>query len=172
MVDGVLLLVDASEGPLPQTRFVLRKALAKRLPIVVVINKVDRQDARIAEVVEETYELFLDLLDEDSSEASRLPRGVRLGQGGTCIAHTARQRRNARQRRSGSVVCHDPAAHPAAQLYRGSAAAGPCDQSRRIALPRTPRALPNRRGDPAAQSECRVVPRRRHDPHGQSSPSC
>ncbi|MBA3524027.1 MAG: translational GTPase TypA [Geodermatophilaceae bacterium] len=66
MVDGVLLLVDASEGPLPQTRFVLRKALAAKLPVVVVINKVDRPDARIAEVVDETYELFLDLdADED-----------------------------------------------------------------------------------------------------------
>ena len=64
MVDGVLLLVDASEGPLPQTRFVLRKALAKHLPIVVVVNKVDRSDARISEVVEETYELFMDLIDE------------------------------------------------------------------------------------------------------------
>jgi GTP-binding protein len=61
MVDGVVLLVDASEGPLPQTRFVLRKALAKRLPVVLVINKVDRPDSRIAEVVEEAYELFLDL---------------------------------------------------------------------------------------------------------------
>ncbi|MFM9135396.1 MAG: GTP-binding protein, partial [bacterium] len=61
MVDGVLLLVDASEGPLPQTRFVLRKALSKRLPVVLVVNKVDRSDARIAEVVDETYELFLDL---------------------------------------------------------------------------------------------------------------
>ena len=67
MVDGVLLLVDASEGPLPQTRFVLRKALAKNLPIIVVVNKVDRPDARIAEVVEETYELFLDLLDDDET---------------------------------------------------------------------------------------------------------
>ena len=61
MVDGVVLLVDASEGPLPQTRFVLRKALAKKLPVVLVINKVDRSDARIAEVVDEAYELFLDL---------------------------------------------------------------------------------------------------------------
>src|SRR3712207_2977476 len=61
MVDGVVLLVDASEGPLPQTRFVLRKALAAKLPVVLVINKVDRPDARIAEVVDETYELFLDL---------------------------------------------------------------------------------------------------------------
>ena len=61
MVDGVLLLVDASEGPLPQTRFVLRKALESRLPVVLVVNKVDRPDARIAEVVHEVEELFLDL---------------------------------------------------------------------------------------------------------------
>src|SRR5260370_3065308 len=61
MVDGVLLLVDASEGPLPQTRFVLRKALGARLPVILVINKVDRPDARIAEVVDACYELFLDL---------------------------------------------------------------------------------------------------------------
>jgi len=67
MVDGVLLLVDASEGPLPQTRFVLRKALQKRLPVVLVINKVDRPDARIKEVVDETYELFLDL-DADEGQ--------------------------------------------------------------------------------------------------------
>lgn len=61
MVDGVILLVDASEGPLPQTRFVLRKALSKNLPVILVINKVDRPDSRIAEVVDEAYELFLDL---------------------------------------------------------------------------------------------------------------
>jgi GTP-binding protein len=64
MVDGVLLLVDASEGPLPQTRFVLRKALASGLPVVLVVNKVDRPDARIAEVVEETHDLLLDLAGE------------------------------------------------------------------------------------------------------------
>ncbi|TDD64046.1 translational GTPase TypA [Jiangella aurantiaca] len=70
MVDGVVLLVDASEGPLPQTRFVLRKALQGRLPIVVVVNKTDRPDARIAEVVDETYELFLDLLDDSSDQSA------------------------------------------------------------------------------------------------------
>lgn len=64
MVDGALLLVDASEGPLPQTRFVLRKALAKKLPIIVVINKVDRSDARIEAVTDEIDNLFLDLVDE------------------------------------------------------------------------------------------------------------
>ncbi len=61
MVDGVLLLVDASEGPLPQTRFVLRKALAGRLPVILVINKVDRPDARIKDVIDEVYDLFFDL---------------------------------------------------------------------------------------------------------------
>ncbi len=68
MVDGIVLLVDASEGPLPQTRFVLRKALAAKLPVVLVVNKVDRPDARIAEVVDETYELFLDLLDDSHDQ--------------------------------------------------------------------------------------------------------
>src|ERR1022692_1090783 len=66
MVDGVLLLVDASEGPLPQTRFVLRKALEAKLPVVLVVNKVDRPDARAKAVVDEVYDLFLDL---DATEA-------------------------------------------------------------------------------------------------------
>jgi GTP-binding protein len=69
MVDGVLLLVDASEGPLPQTRFVLRKALEARLPVILVVNKVDRPDARIGEVIDEVLELFLDLgADEEQIE--------------------------------------------------------------------------------------------------------
>ncbi|WP_122818758.1 translational GTPase TypA [Nocardioides pantholopis] len=68
MVDGIVLLVDASEGPLPQTRFVLRKALNADMPVVLVVNKVDRNDARIAEVVDETYELFMDLLDDSHSQ--------------------------------------------------------------------------------------------------------
>jgi len=67
MVDGILLLVDASEGPLPQTRFVLRKALAAGLPAIVVINKIDRPDARVAEVLDEIYALFIDL-DADESQ--------------------------------------------------------------------------------------------------------
>ncbi len=73
MVDGVLLLVDASEGPLPQTRFVLRKALAKRLPIIVVINKVDRPDARIDEVHDEVLALFMDLVDDADAHVLDFP---------------------------------------------------------------------------------------------------
>jgi GTP-binding protein len=76
MVDGVVLLVDASEGPLPQTRFVLRKTLAAGLPVVLVVNKVDRPDARIAEVVDETHDLLLDLaseLDEENANILDLP---------------------------------------------------------------------------------------------------
>ena len=71
MVDGVVLLVDASEGPLPQTRFVLRKALALDLPVILVVNKIDRPDARIDEVVHEVEELFLDLDAEIAPD--RLP---------------------------------------------------------------------------------------------------
>jgi GTP-binding protein len=80
MVDGVLLLVDASEGPLPQTRFVLRKALAARLPVILVVNKVDRPDARIGEVVNEVYELFLDLdADEHQIEFPIIYCNARAG---------------------------------------------------------------------------------------------
>jgi GTP-binding protein len=83
MVDGVLLLVDASEGPLPQTRFVLRKALEARLPLVLVVNKVDRPDARIDEVVNDVYELFLDLdADESQIEFPIVYANARAGRAG------------------------------------------------------------------------------------------
>ncbi len=83
MVDGVLLLVDASEGPLPQTRFVLRKALESRLPVILVVNKVDRPDARIADVVNEVYELFLDLdADETQIEFPIVYCNARAGHAG------------------------------------------------------------------------------------------
>jgi GTP-binding protein len=83
MVDGVLLLVDASEGPLPQTRFVLRKALEAKLPVVLVVNKVDRSDARPQAVVDEVYELFLDLdADESQIEFPIVYANARAGQAG------------------------------------------------------------------------------------------
>lgn len=80
MVDGALLLVDAAEGPLPQTRYVLRKALEQRLPVVLVINKIDRQDARPAEVLDEVYDLFIDLdASEDQLEFPVLYTNARAG---------------------------------------------------------------------------------------------
>src|SRR5215216_4412494 len=79
MVDGVLLLVDASEGPLPQTRFVLRKALTAHLPVLLVVNKTDRPDARISEVVEESHDLLLDVasdLDDEAQKAAEKALGL------------------------------------------------------------------------------------------------
>jgi len=79
MVDGVLLLVDASEGPLPQTRFVLRKALAAHLPVILVVNKTDRADARIAEVVDASHDLLLDVaadLDDEAAKAAEEALGL------------------------------------------------------------------------------------------------
>ncbi|MFA6617686.1 MAG: translational GTPase TypA [Candidatus Neomarinimicrobiota bacterium] len=85
MIDGVLLLVDASEGPLPQTRFVLKKALARSLPVVLVINKIDRKDRRINEVIDEVYDLFIDLgADEEQLEFPILYTNAKAG-----IAHKA-----------------------------------------------------------------------------------
>jgi GTP-binding protein len=89
MVDGVLLLVDASEGPLPQTRFVLRKALESRLPVVLVVNKIDRPDARATEVVDEVYELFLDL-GADESQID-FPIVYTNGKAGTASQDAAQQ---------------------------------------------------------------------------------
>src|SRR5438874_3129442 len=83
MVDGVLLLVDASEGPLPQTRFVLRKALEAGLPVVLVVNKIDRDDARPEAVVDEVYELFLDLdANESQIEFPIVYANARAGRAG------------------------------------------------------------------------------------------
>ncbi|HEX7167799.1 MAG TPA: GTP-binding protein, partial [Acidimicrobiales bacterium] len=80
MVDGALLLVDASEGPLPQTRFVLRKALASRLPIILVVNKIDRADARPTEVLDEVFDLFVELeADDDQLD---FPAGYASGREG------------------------------------------------------------------------------------------
>ncbi len=92
MVDGIVLLVDASEGPLPQTRFVLRKALNADMPVILVVNKTDRGDARISEVVDETYELFMDLLDEShSQDALDFPVVYASGSAGIASARAARR---------------------------------------------------------------------------------
>ena len=157
MVDGVLLLVDASEGPLPQTRFVLRKALEARLPVILVVNKVDRPDARIAEVVDEVYELFLDLdADEEQIEFPIVYCNAtrRLG--------LARGRRRAA---SDLAPLLDLLLEhiPAPSLRPRAPAPGARHEPRRLALRRAPRALPRpQRDDPPGPAD-RLVPRRRHD---------
>ena len=158
MVDGILLLVDASEGPLPQTRFVLRKALEARLPVILVVNKVDRPDARIAEVVDEVYELFLDLdADESQIEFPIVYCNAKAGR--------ARARGGPRRARRGPGPADGPAAraHPGAVLRARPPAAGARHQPRRVALRRPARALPRaQRDDPQGPAD-RLVPRRRHD---------
>ena len=113
MVDGIVLLVDASEGPLPQTRFVLRKALNADMPVVLVVNKVDRADARIAEVVDETYELFMDLLDESATARTRWTSrsSTPRAKAGRASLEHAGERRPAGQRRTSSR-CSRPSSRP------------------------------------------------------------
>jgi GTP-binding protein len=86
MVDGIVLLVDASEGPLPQTRFVLRKALNQKKPVALVVNKTDRSDSRIDEVVDEAYELFMDLLEDGDEDALDFPVIYASGKAGIASA--------------------------------------------------------------------------------------
>ena len=91
MASGAILLVDSSEGPLPQTRFVLRKALEAGLPVVVVINKIDRKDARIDEVLNEIYDLFIDLGANDDSSNSPYST-LSAGMAWPCTARTTKER--------------------------------------------------------------------------------
>ncbi len=109
LVDGVMLLVDATEGPLPQTRFVLGKALEKRLPAIVVINKIDRPDRRITEVLEEIYDLFIDLdATDEQLEFPVLYTNAKAGH------RPDRPRR--RGPGPGAVVRYHPVGHPGAGL--------------------------------------------------------
>ncbi len=154
MVDGIVLLVDAAEGPLPQTRFVLRKALARNLPVILVINKVDRPDARTGEVIDEVYELFFDL---DAKEHQvEFPIVYCSGRDGwatldldeaeALVADGKRRRQGSHRTRAGAAR-----QHPDADVPRRRTAAGVGHEPRRLAVPRPPR--------PAARV-------RRHDPQG------
>ena len=155
MVDGVLLLVDASEGPLPQTRFVLRKALEARLRVILVVNKVDRPDARVEEVVNEVYELFLDLdADESQIEFPIVYCNAKAGRAGLAVDDLAADLKPLLD-----LLRDDD---PGAGLRGGAPAAGPRHQSRRVAVRRPARDLPGpQRHDPQGPAG-RLVPRRRH----------
>ena len=142
MVDGVVLLVDASEGPLPQTRFVLRKALAKKLPLIVVVNKVDRSDARISAVVDETYDLFMDLLDDDASDALDFPIVYASAKAGRASLNPARRLRDAGLAEPGTAVRDDPGARARALLRGGRHPPGARDEPGRLPLPGKAGAVP------------------------------
>ena len=165
MVDGVLLLVDASEGPLPQTRFVLRKTLEAKLPVILVINKVDRPDARIAEVVHDVEELFLDL----DADLDQLDFPI--------VYCVSREGKSSMERPADGAGLPDGATlHPLLDLLLeripaptydpDDAAPGARDQPRRVAVRRSPGAVPGPFGHAAQGQAGRVVPRRRHDRAG------
>ena len=164
MVDGVLLLVDASEGPLPQTRFVLRKALEAKLPVILVVNKVDRPDARIAEVVDEVYELFIDL-DADSDQID-FP-----------IVYTNAKAGWASLEEGVEGTDLSPLLDlmleriPAPEYDPEHAAAGARHQPRRLPLRRPPGALPGPQRDDPLRPADRLVPRRRQRRSAPPSPS-
>ena len=159
MVDGVLLLVDASEGPLPQTRFVLRKALAARLPVILVVNKIDRPDARIAEVVDEVYALFFDEdADETQIDFPIVYTNARLG---TATLDAAVPGGSIRPLLD-LIVSHMPA-----PVHRpGAPVPGPGGEPRLLAVPRPAGALPRApRRDRARRDRCVVPPRRDDHAH-------
>ena len=165
MVDGVLLLVDASEGPLPQTRFVLRKALEANLPVILVVNKVDRPDARIKEVVNEVYELFLDLdADESQIDFPIVYCNARVG-----WASLDEDQEGSDLKPLFELLLEHI---PPPSLRRGPSAAGSRHEPRCLSLRRSARSVPDvPRHDPAGRAGG-VVPGRRIDRERRRSPSC
>ena len=164
MVDGVLLLVDASEGPLPQTRFVLRKALEAKLPVILVVNKVDRPDARIAEVVDEVYELFIDL-DADSEQID-FPIVYTNAKAGWASLEEGVEGTDLRP-----LLDLMLEQIPAPEYDPDAPLPGARHQPRRRPLRRPARPLPGpQRHDPHRPAD-RLVPRRRQRSSGPRSPS-
>ncbi len=142
MVDGVMLLVDASEGPLPQTRYVLSKALEAKLPPILVINKIDRPDARVQEVLNEVYDLFIDLdAHEDQLDFPVLYTNAKLGTATTDMAVPGVDLQPLFE----SIV----ATLPAGQRRSQWRAADPGHESRLLRLSRTPRHRPRLQWDAA-----------------------
>ena len=154
LVDGVLLLVDAAEGPLPQTRYVLSKALARDLPAVVVLNKVDREDARPDEVLDEIYQLFLDLdADDEKIEFPVISAVAREGRAIAGVGMPAADADLARSSRPSST-------HPRVGRRPRRAAAGDRHQPRRLRVPRAPGRRPGHPGHAAHGRPGRPAARR------------
>ncbi len=164
MVDGVVLLVDASEGPLPQTRFVLRKTLEASLPVILVINKVDRPDARIAEVIDACYELFIDL--DASEQQIEFP----------IVYASARAGRASLNRPEDGGMPDSENLEPLFDVIKQTVpapvydpdrpAAGARHQPRRVLLPGPDRALPDPQRHDQARPAGRLVQARRLDRSG------
>ena len=164
MVDGVMLLVDASEGPLPQTRFVLRKALERRLPPIVVINKIDRSDARTPAVLNEVYDLFIDLdATEDQLDFPVLYTNARHGTATTDLEPPGHGPAPALRRRG--------RAHPGTARVGDGAAPGARRQSRLERLPRPAGHRPHLQRPRQGRRSDRGLQARRLDPADRRSPS-
>ncbi|SCE56686.1 Elongation factor Tu GTP binding domain-containing protein [Streptomyces sp. DfronAA-171] len=163
MVDAVVLLVDASEGPLPQTRFVLRKALDARLPVILCINKTDRPDSRISEVIDETYDLFLDLdADEEQIEFPIVYACARDGVASLTKPEDGTVPGDSTNLEPFFTTILDTV--PAPEYRRRGPAPGARHQPRRRQLPRPHRAVPRRAGRAAQGPDRRVDQARRLDP--------
>ncbi len=180
MVDGVVLLVDASEGPLPQTRFVLRKALAAHLPVIIVVNKVDRPDARIAEVVEETHDLLLGLASDLHDEVPDLDIDSLLAVP-VVYASAKAGRASMNQPADGEMPDHpnlEPLFKvilervPAPSYEEGAPAPGARHQPRRLPVPRPPRAAARLQRRDQEGPDGGVGAQGRHASRTSRSPSC
>ncbi|GAA3418617.1 hypothetical protein GCM10018952_54930 [Streptosporangium vulgare] len=165
MVDGVVLLVDASEGPLPQTRFVLRKAFAAKMPVILCINKVDRPDARIKEVVDEVYELFIDLdATEDQIDFPIVYASAKAGRASLNRPEDAGMPDSEDLEPLFEVIKNTI---PAPVYDPRGPAAGARHQPGRLVLPGQDRALPRPPGHHQEGPAGRLVPHRRQHPAGE-----
>ena len=173
MVDGIVLLVDASEGPLPQTRFVLRKALNADMPVVLVVNKVDRSDARISEVVDETYELFMDLLDDcHSQDALDFPvvyASAKAGRASTTMPENGGMPDSDNLEPLFRTIIETI---PAPVYTEGAPLQAHVTNLDASPVPRPPRAGPRQGGHAEQGPAGRVDEARRHQARTSRSPSC